>query len=82
MSRLEAKDAVETAAHDDGKTTALIVDDDADVRESTRCVLRTISLDSRAFASPPKFIKSDLPSGPTCLVLHVRLPGAQRTSFL
>ena len=38
-------------------------------------LLRTISLDSRAFVSPPKFIKSDLPSGPTCLVLYVRLPG-------
>jgi FixJ family two-component response regulator len=72
---------VETAAHDDGKTTALIADDDPDVRESTRCVLRTISLDPRAFVSPPKFINSDLPSRPTCLVLHVRPPGRSGLDF-
>jgi FixJ family two-component response regulator len=70
-----AKDPVESVAHDDEKPTVLIVDDDPDIRESLQCLLRTVSLDSRAFASPSHFIKSELPSRPTCLVLDVRLPG-------
>jgi FixJ family two-component response regulator len=72
---LEAKDPVESVTHDDEKPTVLIVDDDPDIRESLQWLLRTVSLDSRAFASPSKFIKSELPSGPTCLVLDIRLPG-------
>ena len=78
---LEAKDAVETATHDEEKPIVLIVDDDPDVRESLQCLLRTISLDSRVFASPPKFIKRELPSRPTCLVLDVRLPGPSGLDF-
>jgi FixJ family two-component response regulator len=57
------------------------LDDDPDVRESLQCLLRTVSLDSRAFASPPKFIKRELPSRPTCLVLDVRLPGPSGLDF-
>jgi hypothetical protein len=82
ISGLGAQDTVRTAAHDDGgEPTVLIEDDDFDVRESLQCLLRTISLDSRAFVSPPKFIKSDLPSGPTCLVLYIRLPGRSGLDF-
>ena len=55
--------------------TVLIVDDDPDVREALQCLLRSVGLESRAMASLPKFMKSELPSGPTCLVLDVRLPG-------
>jgi FixJ family two-component response regulator len=57
------------------KPTVLIVDDDPDVREALQCLLRSVGLESRAIASPPKYMKSELPSGPTCLVLDVRLPG-------
>ena len=78
---LEAKDAVESVIRDEEKPTVLIVDDDPDVRESLQCLLRTVSLDSRAFASPPKFIKWELPSRPTCLVLDVRLPGRSGLDF-
>jgi FixJ family two-component response regulator len=78
---LKATDAMETVTHDDGKPTVLIVDDDPDVRESLQCLLRTVSLDSRVFASPSKFIKSELPSRPTCLVLDVRLPGCSGLDF-
>ena len=72
---LDAKDPVESVMPDDEKPTVLIVDDDPDVRESLQCLLRTVGLDSMAFASPSKFIQSELPSRPTCLVLDVRLPG-------
>ena len=74
-SRSVAKDAVQTATHDERSPTVLILDNDPDVRESLQFLLRTVSLDSKAFASPSKFIESELPSGPTCLVLDVRLPG-------
>jgi len=77
----EAKDAVVSVTHDEEKPTVLIVDDDPDVRESLQCLLRTVSLDSRAFASPSKFIQSELPSRPTCLVLDVRLPGRSGLDF-
>lgn len=77
----EAKDAAEAVTHDDGKPTVLIVDDDPDVRESLQCLLRTVGLSSRAIASPSKFLKSELPSGPTCLVLDVRLRGRSGLDF-
>jgi FixJ family two-component response regulator len=81
MNGLEAKDAIESVTHDEGKPTVLIVDDDPDIRESLQCLLRTVSLDSRVFVSPSKFTKSDLPSGPTCIVLDVRLPGRSGLDF-
>jgi len=77
----DAKDPMEIVTHDDEKPTVLIVEDDPDVRESIQWLLRTVSLDSRAFASPSKFIQSVLPSGPTCLVLDVRLPGRSGLDF-
>jgi FixJ family two-component response regulator len=77
----DAKDLVESVAHDDQKPTVLIVDDDPDIRESLQCLLRTVSLDSTAFTSPSHFLKSELPSRPTCLVLDVRLPGRSGLDF-
>jgi FixJ family two-component response regulator len=77
----DAKDPVESVAHDDEKPTVLIVDDDPDIRESLQCLLRTVSLDSRAFTSPSHFLKSELLSRPTCLVLDVRLPGRSGLDF-
>ena len=77
----DAKDPVESVAHDDEKPTILIVDDDPAIRESLQCLLRTVSLDSRAFTSPSHFLKSELSSRPTCLVLDVRLPGRSGLDF-
>ena len=57
------------------KPTVLIVDDDADIRESLQSLLRSVGLESRAMDSLPDFLKSEPPSGPTCLILDVRLPG-------
>ncbi len=59
----------------DETPTVLVIDDDPSIRESLHRLLRSVGLDSRRFASIPDFIKSDLPSGPTCLVLDVRFPG-------
>lgn len=65
----------------EAKPTVLIVDDDPDVREALQGLLRTVGLSSRALASLPEFLKSELPSGPTCLILDVRLPGRSGLDF-
>src|ERR1700733_15187970 len=59
----------------DAKSTVLIIDDDPELRASIARLLRSLDLDTRLFASVPEFLKSDLPDGPSCLVLDVRLPG-------
>jgi FixJ family two-component response regulator len=61
--------------------TVFIVDDDPDVREALQALLRTVGLESRAMESLPEFLKSELPGGPTCLVLDVRLPGRSGLDF-
>jgi FixJ family two-component response regulator len=59
----------------DANSTVLIIDDDADLRASVGRLLRSLGIDVQLFASISDFLKSDLPDGPTCLVLDVRLPG-------
>jgi FixJ family two-component response regulator len=59
----------------------LVVDDDPDVRASVGCLLRSVGIDSRLFASIPAFLESDPPDGPACLVLDVRLPGQSGLEF-
>jgi FixJ family two-component response regulator len=59
----------------DGNSTVLVVDDDPDLRESVGRLLRSVGMNARLFASISEFLESDLPDGPTCLVLDVRFPG-------
>jgi FixJ family two-component response regulator len=59
----------------DAKPTVLIIDDDSALRESVGRLLRSLGLDAQLFASISDFLEADLPEGPTCLVLDVRLPG-------
>jgi FixJ family two-component response regulator len=55
--------------------TVFIVDDDASVREAIRGVVRSVGLQAEAFASAQDFLNREPPTGPSCLVLDVRLPG-------
>jgi FixJ family two-component response regulator len=59
----------------DANATVLIIDDDSALRASIARLLGSLGLANREFASIPEFLASDLPHGPTCLVLDVRLPG-------
>jgi FixJ family two-component response regulator len=59
----------------DANSTVLVVDDDPDLRESVGRLLRSVGINARLFGSISEFLSSDLPDGPTCLVLDVRLPG-------
>ena len=38
-------------------------------------LLRSVGLDTKQFSSVSDFLKADLPDGPTCLLLDVRMPG-------
>jgi FixJ family two-component response regulator len=58
----------------DSNSTVLIIDDDPDLRASVARLLRSLGIDVQLFASISDFLKADLPEGPTCLVLDVRLP--------
>jgi FixJ family two-component response regulator len=58
-----------------GNATVLIIDDDSDLRASIARLLGSLGLNTQQFASISDFLISDLPDGPTCLVLDVRLPG-------
>src|SRR5579863_4181049 len=65
----------------DAKSTVLVIDDDPDLRASIGRLMRSLDLDAWLFASVSDFLKSDLPDGPACLVLDVRLPGQSGLDF-
>jgi FixJ family two-component response regulator len=59
----------------DSNPTVLIIDDDPEFRNSVGVLLRSVGLHSQQFSSVSDFLKADLPDGPTCLLLDVRMPG-------
>ncbi len=56
--------------------TVYIVDDDPDMRDSLRWLLKTVGLRCVTYPSAIEFLKSFDGKGPACLVLDVRMPGA------
>jgi FixJ family two-component response regulator len=65
----------------EAQPSVVVIDDDPDIREALKSLLRSVGLEGRAFASVPEFLKSGRPEGPTCLVLDVRLPGRSGLDF-
>jgi FixJ family two-component response regulator len=65
----------------EAQPSVVVIDDDPDIREALRSLLKSVGLQGRAFASVPEFLKSGRPEGPTCLVLDVRLPGRSGLDF-
>jgi len=59
----------------DETPSVLIIDDDPEFRDSVARLLRTVGLQTREFSSVSDFLNADPSSGPTCLVLDVRMPG-------
>jgi FixJ family two-component response regulator len=55
--------------------TVFVVDDDADVREAMQRVLKTVGLQAETFETANDFLQRNLPKGPSCLILDIRLPG-------
>ena len=68
------------AAPDSG-ACVVVIDDDLEFRESLRRLLKSVGLQPRLFASIAEFLEADLPAGPTCLILDVRLPGRSGLDF-
>jgi FixJ family two-component response regulator len=61
--------------------TVFVIDDDASVRESIQDLLESSGLHSESFATAEEFLQSELPDGPRCLVLDVKLPGVNGLDF-
>jgi FixJ family two-component response regulator len=55
--------------------TVYIVDDDPDMRDSLRWLLKTVGLRSVTFPTAAEFVRGFNGDGPSCLVLDVRMPG-------
>jgi FixJ family two-component response regulator len=53
----------------------IVIDDDPDVREGLGRLLRSVGFQFMLLSSVEEFFKADLPEGPICLVLDVRMPG-------
>jgi len=68
-------------ANAEARSTVLIIDEDADLRNSVGRLLRSVGLNAELFASIPDFLKSESPNTTACLVLDVRLPGKSGLDF-
>jgi FixJ family two-component response regulator len=58
----------------EAKPSVVIIDDDAEFRDSVARLLRSVGLDIQQFSSVAEFSNAKLSDGPTCLVLDVRMP--------
>lgn len=65
----------------DIRPTICVVDDDASVREALANLLESVGFDTQLFSSTEQFRGASRPEGPSCLVLDVRLPGANGLDF-
>ena len=54
---------------------AILVDDDAEVRDALEELLNSVGIDSISFSSGQEVLEAKLPDRPSCLVLDVRMPG-------
>jgi FixJ family two-component response regulator len=61
--------------------TVFVIDDDPSVRAAIHGMLKSVGLHSETFATPQEFLHRKPSDGPSCLVLDVRLPGANGLEF-
>ena len=62
-------------------STVFVVDDDPLVRAAIQGMLKSVGLHSETFETPQEFLNSERSDGPSCLILDVRLPGANGLEF-
>jgi FixJ family two-component response regulator len=62
-------------------STVFVIDDDPLVRDAIQGMLKSVGLQSEAFETPQEFLSSKRSDGPSCLILDVRLRGANGLDF-
>ena len=62
-------------------STVFVIDDDPSVRAAIQGMLKSVGLRSETYATPQEFLRSKRPDEPSCLILDVRLPGANGLEF-
>jgi len=62
-------------------STVFVIDDDPLVRDAIQGMLKSVGLHSEAFETPQEFLSSKRSDGPSCLILDVRLRGANGLEF-
>ena len=60
---------------DETEPTVFVVDDDDSVRRALARLIRSIGMQVETFSSSQEFLGFQVPDGPACLVLDVRLSG-------
>jgi FixJ family two-component response regulator len=65
----------------DRRPTIFVVDDDASVREAVSNLLESVGFDAQTFSSTEGFRNAPCPDTPSCLVLDIKLPGADGLDF-
>ena len=65
----------------DDDPTVFVIDDDAAVRDAITGVMKSVGLRAETFASTQDFLRRWRSTGPSCLVLDVRLPGLSGLEF-
>jgi FixJ family two-component response regulator len=58
-----------------------VIDDDESLRAALADLFASVGLRVEPFGSAAAFLRSELPDGPSCLVLDVRLPGLSGLDF-
>jgi FixJ family two-component response regulator/DNA-binding winged helix-turn-helix (wHTH) protein len=69
------------APDDKAQPVVVVIDDDPDIRDALRGLLRAVGLRVESFASVQEFLDNASPDLPGCLVLDVRLPGLSGLEF-
>ena len=64
-----------TVPYKEAEATVVVIDDDPDIREALRGLLRSVGLGVELFGSVQEFLAAFQRERPGCLVLDVRLPG-------
>jgi FixJ family two-component response regulator len=62
-------------------STVFVIDDDPLVRAAIQGMLKSVGLHSEVFETPQEFLSSKQSGGPSCLILDVRLRGANGLDF-
>ena len=64
-----------TVVDKEAEASVAVIDDDPDIRDALRGLLRSVGLGVELFASVQEFLGTARPDLPGCLILDVRLPG-------